>query len=102
MSAPDAEKGWASTNDTPLPTETQHEEPVADKPLERVGTEKELEVHTDIGVMMNSLRSISAATLHKQFARKWFPRICSRPDTIPNIKLARLILREDRDSTAIR
>ena len=40
--SPDAEKGWSSNTDTPLPHETRHEEPVAEVPLESVGTEKEL------------------------------------------------------------
>lgn len=43
MSAPDAEKGWASSKDNPMPTETRDEEPVAEQPLERVGSESELE-----------------------------------------------------------
>ena len=43
MSAPDPEKRWASNSDTPPPGDTGHSEPVAEEPLEREGSEKELE-----------------------------------------------------------
>ena len=43
MSAPDAENRWAANSETPQPGDTAHAEPVAEEPLERVGTEKELE-----------------------------------------------------------
>ena len=43
MAAPDAEKRWAANSETPAPGDTAHAEPLADEPLERVGTEKDLE-----------------------------------------------------------
>ncbi|EME39299.1 hypothetical protein DOTSEDRAFT_75126 [Dothistroma septosporum NZE10] len=42
MSAPDAERAWTSNTDTPGPNETNHAEPLAEEPLERVTDEEDL------------------------------------------------------------
>lgn len=43
MSAPDAENNWASNSEPAVPPNVNHSEPIAEEPLERVRSEKELE-----------------------------------------------------------
>ncbi|KAK4616029.1 ABC-type transporter cicA [Fulvia fulva] len=42
MSAPDAERPWTANTDTPGPYDTNHADPLAEEPLERVTHEKDL------------------------------------------------------------